>query len=471
MVFSSPAFLALFFPALLGIYLVAPKGCRNSVLLVASLFFYAWGEPRALPVLFIVIIFNYLIAFRLEQGAKKRFYIWVAIWGNLGCLTFFKYADFLIANLNFLLKLFALRELPLPQILLPIGISFFIFQALSYVIDVYRGNAKALRDFWDFALYLALFPQLLAGPIVRYLDIARDLRNRQLNKDNFYEGLTRFCLGLAKKIFLADNLGLIADNIFAAPPDSIPCAWAWLGATAYALQLYYDFSAYSDMAIGIGRMFNFHFPENFNHPYAASSLRDFWRRWHMSLTAWLRDYLYIPLGGSRCSSLCAARNILLTLALCGLWHGAAWSFLLWGLYHGLGLAGERALRKHFSTLWPDNILFAFLARSLTLLFVLVGWVIFRSPDHSYAFSYLAIMFCGNANHDALSFNPDWLLLLTFSNLFFLLSALLLTQPIARFRLQALQQSRLGQLWLLILFGASYAVAMTNSYSPFLYFRF
>lgn len=470
MVFSSPLFLSVFFPALLLIYFAVPARWRNAVLLGFSLFFYTWGEPKALPVMLLVIAANYWLAAKTQAGSSKAWLICgVAL--NLGLLGVFKYLDFIILNLDWLARLLRLPELPAPELLLPAGISFYIFQALSYLIDVARGVATPQRSLFRFALYISLFPQLIAGPIVRYLQIERDLGRRKLNLGNIQAGLVRFSVGLGKKVFIADSLGFVADVIFGAPVATMPRAWAWIGAAAYAMQIYYDFSAYSDMAIGIGRVFNFHFPENFNYPYAARSLQDFWRRWHMSLTRWLTDYLYIPLGGSREGEGKTWRNILIVLLCCGIWHGAAWTFILWGLYNGLGLVAERIWAARGAGGRPGGKPGVWARRALTLLFVLVGWVLFRADTPGHAASYLRIMFLGNADYGLWSFARGWDDCLTYSNCLFFLLAAFFSQPWPKITFAAVEGSLAGQLLALALFGAAYAFAMTGDYSPFLYFRF
>ena len=308
---------------------------------------------------------------------------------------------------------------------------------------------------------ISLFPQLIAGPIVRYSTICRQFTDRTLNLDNIYSGLVRFGIGLAKKVFIADSMGLVVDTIFVKTVHDIPQAWAWVGIIAYSLQIYYDFSAYSDMAIGLGRIFNFHFLENFNFPYSATSIRDFWRRWHISLSTWLRDYLYIPLGGNRISPRRTMVNQCIVFALCGLWHGATWNFVIWGLWHGLGLTFERlggfALPRSLGNLY-------------VWLFVLVGWVFFRSPDLPYALNYLNIMFCGNPAHNLYDFLPGWDCL-TISNALFLLLGMVLAYPIRWCSFHFLEAKPAGALFLAGFFLATYAFAMTSTFSPFIYFRF
>lgn len=470
MVFSSPFFVSVFLPALLLIYFLAPGRLRNPILLVFSLFFYTWGEPKALPLMLLVIILNYFAAKIMACARSPRLWLTAAISANLLLLIIFKYLDFLLANINIFLESANFAQITLPHIALPIGISFYIFQAISYIVDVYRRNVPPQQNIFRFALYISLFPQLIAGPIVRYISIYKDFPNRRLVAANIQDGLIRFCVGLAKKVFIADNMGFVADAIFASPTDEIPCLWAWLGALVYALQIYYDFSAYSDMAIGIGRIFNFQFPENFNYPYSARTLQDFWRRWHISLTAWLKDYLYIPLGGSKGSLARTRRNILIVLLCCGIWHGAAWNFLVWGLYNGLGLIAERIIFKKTvarASLAPIDLLHTL----LVLLFILVGWVIFRCESFAQIMGYLRIMFAGNPAYSIYSLDVIWTDCVTFSNMLFLASALVFCVPVSNLSYAAIDRSIVKKALILILFGITYAFVITSSYSPFLYFRF
>lgn len=471
MVFSSPFFLSLFFPILLLLYIFAPKSARNAILLLASLFFYAWGDPRALPILICVIIFTWYTGLKLARPG--RIWMIIGVVGNLAVLAFFKYLNFAVINLNSCITFFNLPALPLPDIALPIGISFYIFQAISYIIDAYRKQTAIQTSLFKFSLYISLFPQLVAGPIVRYVSIANELGSRSLSAANLQAGIIRFSIGLAKKVFIADSMGYIADVVFSSPADTLPCLWAWIGAITYALQIYYDFSAYSDMAIGIGKIFNFNFPENFNYPYAARTLQDFWRRWHMSLTTWLRDYLYIPLGGNRGSNIHTYRNILIILLCCGVWHGAAWNFFFWGLYNGLGLIAERMIFRKSpqhprnAAAFPGAVLHAL----LVLLFILIGWVFFRSDSLAEALHYLEIMFCGNPAFPFLSFEWAWLSCVTYSNIIFFIVALVGSQPIKNVNLEFAESSLLAKIGVAMLFVAAYAFVMTSDYSPFLYFRF
>ena len=391
MVFSSTIFLFFFLPlTLLAYFVVGPRG-RNAILLAASLLFYAWGETVYLLVMLFSIAANYLFGLLIDRarqrGRRGGLAFACAVATNLGLLGFFKYANFFVDNLNPVLPVLGLAPIDIGRVHLPIGISFFTFQALSYIIDLYRNETTVQRSLLNFALYKALFPQLIAGPIVRYRDVARQIERRTVSLHDFAGGVQRFIIGLGKKVLIANVMGRAADTIFATPAETLPATLAWIGAIAFMLQIYFDFSGYSDMAIGLGRMFGFHFLENFNYPYIARSIREFWRRWHISLSTWFRDYLYIPLGGNRHGAARTGANLLLVFLLCGLWHGASWTFLIWGVYHGIFLVLERvpAVRRLL------NRLPAPLQHAYVLLVVLVGWVFFRADTFAHALAYLQAM--------------------------------------------------------------------------------
>ena len=391
MVFSSTVFLFLFLPIVLtGYYLIPISRLRNIFLLGCSLFFYAWGEGIYIVLMLVSIGMNYsgtLILTGYRGHARARFVLVLLICANLLLLGAFKYANFAADNVNVIFGSLHVPQLALPVIHLPIGISFFTFQAMSYVIDVYRNDAKVQYNPLDCGLYIALFPQLIAGPIVRYHDIADQLTERFHTLERFTSGVKPFTLGLGKKMLIANPMGLIADQIFALPHAELSAPLAWSGVAAYTLQIFFDFSGYSDMAIGLGRLFGFEFPINFNYPYIARSFRDFWRRWHISLSSWFRDYLYIPLGGNRLGPYRTCCNLFLVFFLCGLWHGANWNFIIWGMMHGIFMVLERgAWGRILATLWlPVRHLYVMLG-------VMVGWVIFRSNDLDSAISYLNAMF-------------------------------------------------------------------------------
>lgn len=461
MVFSSLAFLLLFLPGL-ALFYFSPLSrsirAKNGVLLVFSLLFYAAGGLRFLPVLLLSILLNYTFG-RLADAAhppnfRKRA-VWLAVGCNLSLLVLFKYTGFLTENLHALFP-----PVPICQIPLPIGISFFTFQGLSYVIDVGRGEVSAETNLPRLALYLALFPQLVAGPIVRYTDVAQAMKQRTVDREDIVAGLTRFLFGLSKKVLLADRLALIADPVFAQPSDQLSVGLVWLGLAAYGLQLYFDFSAYSDMAIGLGRIFGFHFPENFNLPYLSRSITEYWRRWHITLGAWFRDYLYIPLGGSRVSTARRLAILLVVWGLIGLWHGAAWNFLLWGLYYGILAMGEKFL-------WGKAL--AGLPRAIQHLYAVVliflGCFLFRSESLEqvltfgpYLFGLGDSLWCDQATFLLLEYR--WELVIAIVACLPLVPWLKKRLPPVVLPLAALG---LGGLSLLFLVG--------TGYSPFLYFQF
>ena len=390
MLFTQPSFLFLFLPVLLAGYFVLPRqrAARNVLLLAASVLFYATGAGRFTWLILALIVFNYAAARAVDRSRQTGAGWWIlaaAVATDLSVLAVFKYADFTVQNVNTLWAALGRGVFPPPHVLLPIGISFFTFHAISYVVDVYRGDATAQKSPIEAGLYLLLFPQLIAGPIIRYREIAGQLRSRVVDTAAFAGGVNRFVVGLAKKVLVANVVGAPADAIFAMPGPELTAAHAWLGVICYTLQIYFDFSGYSDMAIGLGSMFGFKFPENFNYPYIASSVQDFWRRSHMSLSRWFRDYVYVPLGGNRVSAGRTYVNLVAVFFLCGLWHGASWTFVAWGLYHGAFLVIER-LRGRSS-----NERATALAHVYSLLVVMVGWVFFRAATFSQATAFLRAM--------------------------------------------------------------------------------
>ena len=392
MVFSSVTFLFFFLPAVLIAYHVTPRPLRNTLLLLASLVFYAWGAGWIVLVLGVSIAFNGLFGLGVERamGADRRrraqVILGIAVVANLGLLAWFKYANLAVETLGGALGALGQAGVPWTAVLLPIGISFYTFHALSYLIDIYRGTARHLSNPIDFALYIAFFPQLVAGPIVRFHEIRDQLVARTETAGQFAAGVYRFCHGLGKKVLIADTVAPIADAAFATPTGELNTLTAVVGVVAYAVQLYFDFSGYSDMALGLAMMFGIHLPENFDRPYASRSITEFWRRWHMSLSRWFRDYLYIPLGGNRGSSLATYRNLIIVFLIVGLWHGAAWTFVVWGAFHGLMLLVERAtgVGRGDDAVSGRQIV----GRVRTIGLVLFAWIIFRSPDLPYAVGYM-----------------------------------------------------------------------------------
>jgi alginate O-acetyltransferase complex protein AlgI len=381
MLFSSPIFLFLFLPVVLTVYVLVPGiKARNFWLLLMSLVFYAWGQIDFVLLLLASTLMNYGLGLwvgRSENPANRKLAIAAAVVINLGLLAFFKYADFIVRLLDSTLNLAGIAPIRAPHVPLPIGISFFTFHALSYVIDVYRGKWKAATNPKDVALYIFFFPQLIAGPILRWSAIGPQLAQRTVSRDVFADGIRRFVGGLAKKMIIANAVALPADQIFSLPANELSTSVAWFGILCYTLQIYFDFSGYSDMAVGMGKMFGFEFLENFQFPYTAQSIRDFWRRWHISLATWFRDYLYIPLGGNRISEGRTGFNLMAVFFLCGLWHGANLTFVVWGLYHGFFLVLERTRFGKLQAKLPQSFRHLY-----TIFVVMMGWVIFRANTFS-----------------------------------------------------------------------------------------
>jgi len=474
-VFSSHVFLFYFLPlVVLGYYLI-PKVGKHLFLTLVSYIFYGWWNPWFTLLMLGSTAVDYwcgkLISSGELAGNRKRMKtgMLISVFSNLGVLAFFKYTAFLMESAQGVSSWMQWGILPIPEffknIVLPVGISFYVFQSMSYCIDLYRGHAKPASSFVDFACYVALFPQLVAGPIVRYGSVAEQLRSRVHTVENFSLGVTRFCFGFAKKIFLADPMGGIADGAFGAGAGSLTTLTAWFGIGAYALQIYFDFSAYSDMAIGLGRMFGFHFIENFASPYKSVSITDFWRRWHISLSTFLRDYLYIPLGGNRKGPFRTYINLMATMLLGGLWHGASWNFVIWGAIHGVILAIERWFGKHFSLAGSPRVI----KMAYTLLIVLVGWVFFRAESFEVAVHYLKVMFGSAEVHStALLLQFE---LLTGYNLFQFAVGLFAVWFMPNIQ-TILQRFVLWKAVLaILLFVAAVAMMFTRGFSPFLYFQF
>ena len=390
MLFPSEVFLFVFLPVVLGVYyllLRKTKHLKNIFLLAASLFFYAWGEPQNVWLMVGVILFNWFFGILVDKvrdhKVPVRILMTVMVLTNVGILGWYKYSEFVMLQVNRFLH----TEFTVPDVTLPIGISFFTFQAMSYVIDVYRGHGKVQKNPLQVGLYISLFPQLIAGPIVRYETIADQIENRVENLADFNAGVTRFCIGLGKKVLIANNMALIADNAFGLIINNefqASVGMAWLGAIAYTLQIFFDFSGYSDMAIGLGQMFGFHFEENFKYPYISATVSEFWRRWHISLQTWFRDYVYFPLGGSRVSKPRLVLNLFVVWALTGIWHGANWTFLAWGLLYFVLLTFEKLSGLGKKNYWWGHI--------YTMVFVIIGWVIFRSTGMGTAMLYIKAMF-------------------------------------------------------------------------------
>ena len=393
MVFSSLVYLFRFLPIVLLLYFIAPRNIRNAILFLVSLVFYSWGEPVYVVLMIFSTVVDYthgwLVDANLKKGnrARAKYFVIESMVINLALLGFFKYADFLVGNIN---NLFG-TEIPLLKLALPIGISFYTFQTMSYTVDIYRGQAKVQKNIISFGAYVALFPQLIAGPIVQYKTVAEELDHRRENMDLFASGVMKFMCGLGKKVLLANNIGLLWDTVSGMAPAQTSVLAAWLGITAYCFQVYFDFSGYSDMAIGLGRMFGFHFLENFNYPFVSKSITEFWRRWHISLGSWFREYVYIPLGGNRVSLPKQVRNIAVVWLLTGFWHGASWNFVLWGVYFGVFLVIEKFFLANILKKLPN-----FVPHIYTLFLVWVSFVLFGFEDLTRAGSYLKSMFIPGA---------------------------------------------------------------------------
>lgn len=391
MVFSSSVFLFVFLPLVFLLYKVSPSKIKNTILIVFSLIFYAWGEPLYVLLMLLSVAVNYALAIGIDTGEpesrrKPRYFLLImTIVFNIGMLFVFKYSNFFVDNFNSIMNL----KISIPTIRLPIGISFFTFQAMSYTIDVYRGGTKAQKNPLNILLYISFFPQLIAGPIVLYSDIEQQIQNRVETNEKTVAGIKRFVIGLSKKMLLANTFGAVADQIFALDVSGINIAVAWLGAITYALQIYFDFSGYSDMAIGLAKLFGFELKENFDYPYTADSIKNFWRRWHISLSGWFKDYLYIPLGGNRRGTLRTAVNLLIVFFCTGIWHGAQWTFVVWGFYHGFFIMLERV-----GIIRPERFKIPGLARIYTLLVVITAFVIFRASTIQQGLIMIGKMFVG-----------------------------------------------------------------------------
>ena len=389
MIFSSLFFIFVFLPLMLLIYYIVPWKIKNIVILFFSLIFYAWGEPVYIILMIFSILINFVTGLELEQYRlenrlnKRRLTLIFNIAANLGILGFFKYYGFFVENLNQILPF----DIPYKELALPVGISFYTFQTLSYIIDLYWGKVEVQKNLVNFAVYVTMFPQLIAGPIVRYSDVARQLASRTLSVVKFGEGWAWFLRGLGKKVLFANNIGMLYDTIAALPGNETTVVTAWLGAIAYTFQIYFDFGGYSDMAIGLGKMLGFDFIKNFDYPYICKSITEFWRRWHISLSTWFREYVYIPLGGNRVSSLKHMRNIMVVWLLTGFWHGAAWNFMLWGIYYGVLLLIEKYLLKDILPKFPRVCQHIY-----AMVLVIIGWVFFFSPSVGAAFGYIGRMF-------------------------------------------------------------------------------
>ncbi|MBR1907827.1 MBOAT family protein [bacterium] len=469
MLFSSMTFIYLFLPILCLIHFLTKKEFHNFILLIASIIFYAWGEPKYLAIMLLTITINYFGALSVEkfQNFKKPFLI-LTILINLSFLFYFKYFNFILDNFN---KLFS-ANINIIDIIMPIGISFYTFQALSYVIDVYRGEVKAQRDFYKLALYICLFPQLIAGPIIKYHDIAAQIDSREVNFEKVNLGVKRFIIGLSKKMLIANTMGAIADKIFTQDPHTFTHSIAWLGSAAYTFQIYFDFSGYSDMAIGLGLIFGFRFMENFNYPYISKSMTEFWRRWHISLSTWFKQYVYISLGGNRQGKIKTLRNLGIVFLLTGIWHGAAWNFIAWGVWNGFFIIFEKILNvKEFEQKHHSKWIY-FLQHIYCILIFVIGWVIFRADSMNYAWDYLMNMLgVLKINTEQIAYNMqyyvDTIEIITF--IFAILCCTPIFKNIAENKNPFVKIA--VNILLLMIFFLSTASIASDTYNPFIYFRF
>lgn len=468
MLFSSMTFLFVFMPVLAVVYFFSRKEIKNYVLLIASIIFYAWGEPRYLAIMIITIIVNYFGALLLDVSSlqnRRKLVLGLTVLADLSFLFYFKYFNFVIDNLN---AVFA-ADFTFIDVVMPIGISFYTFQAMSYLIDVYRGEVSAQRDIYKLALFIVLFPQLVAGPIVKYHDVCEQIDSRDVRFDKVVYGLKRFVMGLAKKVLIANTLAVVADKVFAQVPDSLSWGISWVGAAAYCLQLYFDFSGYSDMAIGLGMIFGFRFLENFNYPYISKSITEFWRRWHISLATWFKQYLYIPLGGNRISPMRTYMNLFAIFLVTGIWHGAAWTYILWGVWNGVFIVWERFAGWGKDS--ADKWWLSFLRHFYALAAIVAGMVIFRSPSVSYAYAYLQKMLHINIADNL----PNYDYGLTNKFLLMLIIGFLCAVPLFKKILEIPYERKilrsLVNIWLFVLFVLSTASLAGATYNPFIYFRF
>lgn len=466
MVFSSIVFLYIFLPIMLFIYFIVPNKLKNAVMIIASLIFFAWGEIKYIFIMLLLAVMDYMCGQKInkywDDKNKKRIFLLIDIGVNLLILFFFKYSDFIITNINNITHL----NIPLLNIPLPIGVSFNTFQSLSYIIDVYRGTVKCEKSFYNYLTYTMLFPQIIAGPIVRYETVDEELENKNISIDNFTEGMKRFIIGLGKKVLIANNIGALWNVIEIGDYTSLTFILAWFAILAFALQIYFDFSGYSDMAIGLARIFGMKFDENFNFPYISKNITEFWRRWHITLSSWFRDYIYIPLGGNRKGILKQIRNILIVWFLTGAWHGASWNFILWGVYFGVILI----LEKIFILKILDKA-GKVLSHIYTIILILIGWVIFAFEDLGEIEAYLYAMFNVNnfVNNETLYYLKNYGLIMILG---IICSTLLANKVIDKFNKANNKGFKIIEVIVyMTIFILCTANLVSDSFNPFLYFRF
>lgn len=470
MVFSSITFLIYFLPIFLLLYHLVPNKYKNALILIASIYFYSWGGPKFILVILGTTCLDYFLVKAMNnqktQSSKTKFLI-ISLCLNLGLLFYFKYCNFFIDNINAAFG----TKITWLEVVLPIGISFYTFESLTYVLDVYRGIHKPLKNFWHYQTYILLFPKLIAGPIVRYHEIADQITNREKNYTSSIKlsGFLIFCIGLAKKTIIANTLGIQADAVFKLPPEQIDTIAAWVGALAYSFQIYFDFSGYSDMAIGLGKMMGFKFPENFNNPYTSKSITEFWRRWHMTLGTWMKNYLYIPLGGNQVNNFKLYRNLIFIFLISGLWHGASWNFILWGAYHGLFLVLERLFLIKFYKKIGN-----WFSLPLTFIIVITGWVLFRNENINQGFYIIKQLYSFQFFDGKFTLNNDFLFMASLALLFSFFTITKTTRSFQE-KIYGEQFSKSSQ-WLavsasIILFYISLSFISALDFNPFIYFRF
>lgn len=475
MVFSSITFLVYFLPLFLAVYFLADKKLKNPILLVASVLFYSWGAPKFIFAILLTTTLDFYLVNIIHKSTtekKRKLFLILSLVLNVGMLFYFKYCNFFIENFNAAFSSIGVKEIAWTKIILPIGISFYTFESLTYAIDVYRRIHKPLHNFWQYQMYILLFPKLIAGPIIRYHEISDQIPDRSANEntENRLSGFYRFVIGLSKKVLIANTMALKADEVFNLPIDQINTGVAWIGILAYTFQIYFDFSGYSDMAIGIGKMIGFKFPENFDNPYTSRSITEFWRRWHITLGNWMRNYLYIPLGGNKVKSKTRLYfNLWIVFIASGFWHGAAWTFILWGVYHGMFLVLERLfLGKFYEKIGKiPSVL-------ITFILVCIGWVFFRAEKVDFAFDFIGKMFQWNWQFPVRFFSTDFIFYLGLACLF----SFFLLFPYGKrihqkiyFAIYSSSQHVLMTAVILILYVVSVGAIAGSEFNPFIYFRF
>lgn len=464
MVFSSVVFLYIFLPTMLLLYFLVPSKLKNAVMIIASLIFFAWGEIRYIFIMLILAVMDYICGKNINRNfdntKKKRIYLFIDVGVNLLILFFFKYSDFIIENINLVTGL----KIPLLNIPLPIGVSFNTFQSLSYIIDVYRGTVKCEKSFYNYLTYTTLFPQIIAGPIVRYETVDEELEVKNISMNNFSMGMKRFILGLAKKVLIANNIGKLWSLIELGQYTGMSTMLAWIGIIAFALQIYFDFSGYSDMAIGLAQIFGMKFDENFNYPYISKSITEFWRRWHITLGSWFRDYIYIPLGGNRKGLVKQIRNILIVWFLTGAWHGASWNFILWGVYFGIILILEKTILLKILNKIPKIF-----SHIYAIILILISWAIFAFTDLTNVVNYIKVMFgIGNValiNGEAIYYLKNYIVTI-------IIGIICSTPLISKLKTKDNTINAIFETIIYLgLFFLSTASLVSDTYNPFLYFRF